>query len=61
MKRILAIIICSLGLILPCRLRIIYIEIVGWITQFVYLIYFSILKFIVKNLVKQKGSEILKK
>jgi len=61
MKRILAFIICFVGLILPCRLRIIYTEIIGWMTQFIYLIYFSILKFIVKNLIKQKGNEILEK
>ena len=43
-------IICSIGVILPWRLRIIYAEILGWIAQLIYLIYFSIFKFIIKNL-----------
>lgn len=53
-RKILAIILCGLGLILPWKLRCIYIEILGWITQFIYLSYIVILKFILKELEKAK-------
>lgn len=49
-----AIILCGLGLIMPWKLRCIYIEILGWITQFIYLSYIVILKFILKELEKAK-------
>ena len=55
MKRILGFIICSIGIILPWRLRIIYSELLGWISQSLYLVYFSILNFIIKSLKKEKG------
>lgn len=53
-RKILAIILCGFGLILPWKLRCIYIEILGWITQFIHLSYIVILKFILKELEKAK-------
>jgi len=53
-RKILAIILCTFGLLMPWKLRCIYIEILGWITQFIYLSYIVILKFILKELEKAK-------
>ncbi len=49
-----AFILCGIGLLLPWKLRCIYIEILGWITQFVYMTYIVILKFIISELEKAK-------
>jgi|GEM_PF-2242293 len=49
-----AFLLCSLGLILPWRLRCLYSEILGWITQFVYLNYITLLKLIIAELQKSK-------
>lgn len=57
MRWIMSFIICSLGIILPWRLRTIYSELLGWITQFIYLNYIVILKFIVKELEKSKSEK----
>ncbi|MFC1698404.1 hypothetical protein ACFL1I_00400 [Candidatus Omnitrophota bacterium] len=57
LRKAIAFVICSIGIILPLRLRIIYSEILGWITQFMYLNYVLILKFIIKEL---KKSELAK-
>lgn len=46
--------ICSIGVLLPWRLRCIYSEALGWVAQFFYLNYFAILKFIVDELAKAK-------
>ncbi|KKU13895.1 MAG: hypothetical protein UX17_C0006G0009 [Parcubacteria group bacterium GW2011_GWC2_45_7] len=46
--------ICSIGVLLPWRLRCIYSEALGWVAQFFYLNYFAILKFIVDELEKAK-------
>jgi len=54
MKRIFAFIICLIGVILPWRLRIIFAELLGWILQAIYFIFYSILKCIITNL-KEKG------
>jgi len=50
LRKILAFMVCLLGLLLPSRLRVLYSEALGWITQFVYLNYIVILKFIIKEL-----------
>jgi len=58
MKRIIGFIICFFAIILPCRIRIIYSEILGWMAQLLYLLYFSIAKFIIKNFAGvKKGGE----
>jgi hypothetical protein len=49
-RKILAFIICSVGVILPWRLRIIYSEILGWVAQAATAAYFYIVRFLVKNL-----------
>ena len=46
--------ICGIGVLLPWRLRCIYSEALGWVTQFFYLNYYAILKFIVDELAKAK-------
>ena len=47
-----AFILLSIGLVLPWRLRCLYIERLGWVTQFFYFSYVIILKFIIKELQK---------
>ena len=54
LKKIIAFIICSIGVIIPFKLRCLYTEILGWITQFFYLSYVTILKFIITELEKAK-------
>lgn len=54
LRKCIAFFICSLGLILPWRLRCLYSEILGWITQFIYLNYINLLKFIIVELQKAK-------
>lgn len=51
-RKIVAFMLLSLGIILPWRLRCLYIELLGWITQFFYLSYVVILKFIISELEK---------
>ncbi len=53
-RKCLAFFICSIGVILPWRARIIFSEILGWITQFIYLNYIVILKLIIRELEKTK-------
>ncbi len=48
----------SLGLILPWRLRCLYIELLGWITQFFYLSYIVLLKFIINELQKAQKTQL---
>jgi len=57
-KKIIAFFICSIALILPWRLRCLYSEALGWVTQFFYFNYFSILKVIVRELEKAKGENV---
>jgi len=54
-RRAVAFIICSFAIILPWRLRCLYSEALGWITQFFYFNYMAILKFILKELEKAKA------
>ena len=51
-RKIIATILLSIAVILPWRLRSLYIEALGWIVQFFYMSYFVILKFILKELQK---------
>ena len=50
LEKIYAFIICLAGILLPWRLRIALSEILGWLTQFIYLTYYGILKFILSEL-----------
>lgn len=54
LRKCIAFIICAIGVLLPWRLRCLYSEILGWITQFIYLNYVVVLKFIIKELEKAK-------
>ena len=49
-KKILAFFLLSIGILLPWRLRSLYIELLGWITQFFYLSYVVILRFMLEEL-----------
>lgn len=51
-RKIAAFFLLCIGLILPWRLRCLYIEMLGWITQFFYLSYVVLLKFILDELKK---------
>ena len=44
-----------IGLLLPWRLRILYSEILGWITQLVYFTYYGIFNFILSELRKAES------
>lgn len=50
LKRILGFTLCFIGICLPYRLRIWFAELLGWIFQGFYLAYFSIVKFIIREL-----------
>ncbi len=54
LRKCLAFFICAIGVMLPWRLRILYSEVLGWITQFIYLNYIVILRFIIQELEKVK-------
>jgi hypothetical protein len=54
LRRLMAIPICLVGVLLPWRLRIVYAEALGWVTQFVYMNYIYILKLILRELEKAK-------
>jgi len=49
-RRIIAFFICLIGIALPCRIRILYAEFLGWLTQGIYFFYFSIIKFIISHI-----------
>lgn len=50
LRKVIASVVCSIALLLPHRLRIIYCEILGWSMQLIFWAYISILKFIIKSL-----------
>ncbi|MFA7074258.1 MAG: hypothetical protein WC234_03610 [Endomicrobiaceae bacterium] len=49
-KKFFVYIICGAALLMPCRLRILYAEFVGWIVQGFYFIYYHIMKTILNGL-----------
>lgn len=51
-RKFFAFLLCAVGLILPWRLRCLYSEILGWITQFFYLNYINLLNLIIAELQK---------
>ena len=55
--RFIGIFISLIGLILPWRLRIIFSEFLGWVTQAIYFTYFGIFNFILSELRKAKEME----
>lgn len=57
-RKIIALILLSVGLILPWRLRCLYIEGLGWITQFFYLSYVVLLKYILTEIRKGPKAQI---
>lgn len=58
MSRLIGFIICVLALFMPWRLRILFGEILGWITQFIYYTYFGILNYILAEIKKAKENNI---
>ncbi len=62
-RKFLAFIYCGIGILLPYKLRILYVEGLGWVTQFFYLTYIGIFKIIISELEKaklEKDAEIKK-
>jgi len=57
MKYYFGFILCAIGVILPWRLRIIYSEILGWIAQIPYLLYYLTLRFILRLLSEKKDTK----
>lgn len=49
-RKTVAYLICGVALLLPCRLRIIYGEVIGWFLQFFYYIYYFTMKKILTTL-----------
>jgi hypothetical protein len=49
-KKLMGFFICFSALLMPGRIRVIFSEILGWITQFLYMNYFAILKYIINEL-----------
>lgn len=56
-SRFIGIFISIIGLILPWRLRILFSEFLGWVTQAIYFTYFGIFNFILSELRKAKELE----
>ena len=56
-SRFIGIFISIIGLMLPWRLRILFSEFLGWVTQLVYFTYFGIFNFILNELRKAKDLE----
>ena len=57
-RKIIAFILLSIGVLLPWKLRCLYVEFLGWSTQALYFTYVVILKFIINELQKaQKERE----
>lgn len=50
MGKFIGLVICLFALILPWRLRVLFSEFLGWVTQFIYFTYFGILNFMLKEL-----------
>ncbi len=58
MKRLLTLLVCLVGLILPWRLRVWYANALGWVTQGTYWVYQSVMRILVENLRKGKGDRV---
>ncbi len=52
--KIISFIVCSIGIILPYRLRILYAEIIGWSVHFFYTGYYGTLNYILHELKKNQ-------
>ena len=55
MRQWFAFLICLLGLVLPWRLRVLYANLLGWVTQGAYRFYQAVMRIIVEGL--KKGEE----
>lgn len=53
-SRFIGLSICLLALLMPWRLRVLFSELLGWITQFIYYTYYGILNFILAELKKNQ-------
>lgn len=49
MSSFFAYLMCGISLILPHRIRVIFVEAIGWVVQFFFLLYSSLLSFILKH------------
>lgn len=58
-SKFLGLIICLFALILPWRLRVLFSEFLGWVTQFIYFTYFGIFNYLLAEL-KKAESEVSK-
>jgi hypothetical protein len=54
-QRALGFVICAIAVVLPNLLRNLFSELLGWITQFLYMNYYYLLRFMVKELEKAKA------
>ena len=52
-----AFIVCILALMLPWRLRVMFANAMGWTAQGVYFLYYSLIKYLLKNLQGKKSTE----
>jgi hypothetical protein len=61
-SKVIGLIICLVSLLLPWRLRVLFSEFLGWVTQTIYYTYYGILNFLLKELKsdQEKSSEIKK-
>ena len=50
MRLVLGTLICTLALLLPCRLRILLCEVLGWIFQAAYWGVYRLVRFVVRSL-----------
>lgn len=61
MARLLGLIICLAAVLMPWRLRVVFSEALGWLTQVVYFTYYGIFNFILKELRAAEEKPALKK
>lgn len=56
-KRFFAVLICSIAVLLPWKLRCLFAETLGWIAQVFYVSYAKMFKFLAAQLQNEKGKK----
>jgi len=61
-SKLIGLLICLISILLPWRLRVLFSEFLGWVTQTIYYTYYGILNFLLKELKndQEKSAEIKK-
>ena len=57
MRRALAFLLCTLGALLPLRLRVLYSEALGWFAQYYHYLFRSLVTFIVREVERDEANK----